>query len=584
MKIDPFLRCLGVTGIDTGVSVLGVYSFSSGTTGVAFNQIYPTGINFYNGLPYRSSLPLIYNGAGTQPSGLLNKSQFYQVADVFNSSFSTVISMSYSGCLNTGTSNYLLASTNPNPTGTTSGIYLGITPTSRLFVKAGGYSHTIPQEIGIGDFAFFNVTANRFLNFGLYSVAENRFFGKSYDAGSGSLEVKDLCFGGALSYPPTFTGYSGKINEIYLFSGTMDTGVVGKCVDCAFATGYSFPTSQYNYNETTITGSYWTGIFVSGVTGTQKATSSYALVGGGSGSIYFDSGVSGSILLYQSLIPVTNQTTGTGYFTGINFSYDYNARLSGALFDVFFDVPLVSGDVVEIYTYPVFNPTIGINVVNFQYPSYSGEVQLFGNGLAETKNVDYGVAFNNLITGFVSDDILLYDLISQSVSMDYITGANYVQTGASDAIAVRITGAKNVDFSYPFKYDIYFNGQKMASGVDYSIVPTGAGNAGIVSNTNTAYNLAFYDINAINGDYLELKFVPKPSNVVISVSSIIQSQSVVSGISGFSEQVWVNGIRQSDVIDYTVSQRCRYCSGQYVNPGYSFSLYNSAIDTTGFFK
>lgn len=587
MKIDSFLKCLSVTGIDTGISILGLYSFASGDSKIIFNQIHSSGENYYNNYPYRNSLPLIYNGVGDQTSGIFNKSQFYQISDIFTSSFSALISLDYSGCLNSETVNYLLASTNPNPTGTTSGVYLGISPSNRLFVKAAEYAYTIPKEIGVGDFAFFNVTANRFLNFGIFSLVDNKYYGRGYDAGPEKLEVKDLCIGGALSYPPSFTGYSGKLDEIYLFSGTLDADVIKPCADCSFSTGYSNTQTIHGFEQSVITGSSWSGIYASGVTGTQKALAPYQKIDGGTGYIYYDSGESGSILLYQSLIPKTDTSGFLEYFSGLDFNYDDDKRYIGTAFDLYFDAGLNSGDVVEIYTYKKFNDNVGLDISGVMYPTVAGNVQLFCNGLAETKDVDFTVKFNDMMSGFVDGDIFLYDIPTGNLGIVTVPySSEYVSATTYNPLGIKIYGVSGASFptspnnpssfSYSWPYDIYLNGQKLTSGINFDILIE-------EHSVNLWQNVIILSGNDVLDfdleDAQEFKLVDS-RNYIQGVYPINYSQYFISGVTGFSEQVWVNGLRQSEFIDYVRFPRCRFCSGQYNDVKYSFSIFNTHLDST----
>ena len=579
MNTNIFLPCLSFTGIDTGVSVLGMYSFSSGDKNIIYNQIYPTGYQYYNNIPYRSALPLIYNGTGSQPSGILNKKSFYQISDIFTQDFSSLIYLNYSGCLNSGSLNYLLASTTPNFNN--SGAVIGISPSSRIFMQSNGYSSTISKEIGAGDFVFLSVKDNRFINFGLFSIVDNAYYSKSYDAGGPFVQLSGLCFGGALNYQQNFTGYSGNINEIYLFSGLIKDSLISNCVDCSFATGYSYYPISYPYTQGLITGSSWSGVYSSIVTGTQKVLSSYQTVTGGTGYVYYDSGITGNVLQYQSLVPSVQSIAGTDYISGIQFSYNNLQRLNGILSDFYFDLGLVSGDVVEIYSYPYPNPNLGVDITGFQYPNSSSFVQLFGNGLAETSGIDYGVSFNNLITNFDSSDVLIYDLYSGATTLQY--NNSYVYTGSFYSSSyINLTGASGVDFSYPFNFDIYFDGQKMASGVDYFINQVSPSNSNVISSGNLIYNLSFFDINAPTN--LEIKFVPFNQSTIRTLVNVTSNTNYVSGVTGFSEQIWVNGIRQRKNSDYLKYQRCRFCTGDFSAHNYLFTLYNSLLDTNNLFS
>lgn len=564
MTLNPFLQCLGATGINTGVSILGLYSFASGDTVLTYNQLYSTGFHYISGVPYNDAVPLIFNGSSNNPNGVFSGNSFYQISDFFTTDFSTIIYLNYSGCNYSGSNNQILAATS-----LTSGAILGITPSNRLFVQTPDYSHTIPREIGVGDFAFFSVIGGRFVNFGLFSVADNTFFNRLYDEGSNKIAMADLTFGGALSYGSNFTGYSGKMNEMYLFSGALSAVSTSGCVACAFATGYSGVTQNFTYNAVQITGSYWTGITTSGLISTTQVLTSYPRLTGGTGHVYVDSGISGAITVGQALIPLSQNVLESGSNTVPTFLFNTSQPMSGFLFDFYFSQGLASGDIVEIYTYPSFNTNVGYQLSNLVYPNRSG-VQLYGNGLAETSGVDYTVAFNGLIRGFDSIDVLQYDLYPITYTMPYASG--YIQTGTTGANFVNITGVSGVNLS-GFNYDIYLNGQKMASGLNFSV--SGA--------TLTVSGNDLQDFNDPSGDFLEIKFIPIYSGFMRSFSTISGSQSYISGISGFSEQVWVNGARQFDNLDYFKYPRCRFCTGNYVNPGFPMVLYNTAVDTIGFF-
>jgi len=574
MNPSSFLTCLSYGGINTGISVLGLYSFISGTNLAIFNQLYPSGANYYNGFPYDASLPLIYNGPGDQPSGNLFNSGFYQISKSYTGDFSCVLKLNYSGCLNSGTKNSLLASTIPNFSLSSSGAILGITPSSRLFLNTLNYSYTISNEIGVGDSIYLSVQKNRFIDFGVFNIRNNAFYRKSYDAGSAVIDVQGIYLGGMLNYPQNFVDYSGFMNEFYLFSGNLSDNNVASCMDCSFSTGYVLSQNTASLTEIQITGSLWSGVTQSQITGYQQISGTYIKYDGTTGIVYYNSGVSGSVSVYQSLVPLTQNVSYSLTGSGVSsILYNDSQRLQNIIFDAYFSLGLVSGDFVEIYTYPRFNSLIGNSLsYNSLFPSYSGLVQLYGNGLAETNGVDYNVLFNSLISGFDANDLLLYDVGSTGFTMPYTTG--YISTGVSGAGYINITGISGINLSSGFNYDFYLNGQKLISGVNYSISGSGIN----VSGNDLS------DINDYNNDFLEAKFLPFVSGVNRSLYQITGSLSTITGITGFSEQIWVNGLRQSINLDYLKNNPCRFCTGNFGQPNYNFNLYNSLNDTVGFFN
>lgn len=572
MNVNSFLPCISVVGINTGVSVLGLYSSNSGDTGLLYNQL--ASVHRISGFPYSPSLPLIFNGSGNNPSGSLSGSSvgFYQVGVGFNQNFTTLVYFQYSGCRNNSTKNRVLVATTPYGATQSSGVFLSLTPSNRLNVSTSGYAYTLPQEVGVGDFAYLSVISGGFLSFGLYSTSEGTLYSKDYNMPAPTLYGDSLCYGGGLTFASDFTGFSGKINDVMLFSGRLLSPSIYTCVDCDFTTGYSIATGNQVFTQSSVTGSSWSGVYVTQATGTGYYRSgAYPRTGTSSGTYVYLDMQSGSVLSGETLVPMLQTTTGTGYFLSYVFQYNNAQRASGYLSDLYFDVPLQSGDMVEIYTYPVANTGLGLSIGNFQNPT--GSIQLYGNGLAETSGVDYLVNFNNLISGFSDGETLLYDKVSGMVTMPYTTG--YVSTGVTSLNSyINITGASGVSFARPFQYDIYFNGQKMISGNDYVVNNTGTSGVSIYSAFAGAYNYAFFDI--LSGNSLELKFVPIQSGVIATRSGIVAASNYISGISGFSEQVWVNGIRQAEGVDYWIQARCRFCPDFYAPPDLPFTVYNSS--------
>jgi hypothetical protein len=572
MNTGAFLTCFNSSGIETGISIFGLYSFSSGTSSAIYNQFYSTGYNIYNNLPYAPALPLIFVGTGNQTSGIFSNKQIYQVGTGLPSLFSAIFSLNYSGCLNNQNKNYLLASTVFDYNSSNSGVSVGITPSNRLFFNTKNYSYTIPQEIGLGDFAYLSVQSNRFVNLGLFNLKDNSFNQKSYDAGDSTIDSSQLFIGGMKNYPSNFTGYSGAIKEIYLFSGSLSTNLINSCVDCSFATGFSYVPIQSGYYSSQITGSYWTGIYETGITGYQNVSIPYVKQDGTTGSIYVSSGLTGAILSYNNLVAQTQDVQYIISGTGTSIQFDTGTRANYSAFDLYLDQGLVSGDVVEIYTYPTSNTNIELSILNNTYPIVNGEAQIYGNGLAETNGVDYTVGFNNLINGFDNNDILLYDIYPYTLTMPYQSG--YVSTGVSGAGYISITGISGINLSSGFNYDFYLNGQKMISGLNY----TSSGSTLRVSGNDLS------DINDPYQDYLEAKFIPIYSGFLRNLYQISTTQSYISGVLGFNQQIWVNGLRQKLNIDYYKYSRCRFCSGNFNDPNYQFILYNNTSSTLNLFN
>src|SRR5438045_9800189 len=105
-------------------------------------------------------------------------------------------------------------------------------------------------------------------------------------------------------------------------------------------------------------------------------------------SLIFPSGLTG---LQQTPDIVTvltgNLTISITGTTPLTFQYD--SRLTGFLtYDIEFNSSLVSGDTLEVYTFPTFNANVGLSIpTDLTFPNVTGFVQLVGNGLVETRVV-----------------------------------------------------------------------------------------------------------------------------------------------------------------------------------------------------
>lgn len=583
MNKDAFLKCLEYTGVDTGTSVIGVYSFSSGLSDACFNQLYSTGSNYFNGLPYDNALPLIYIGEGDQPSGFFSSKSPYCINKT-SGNFGILISMNYSGCLNMGNLNQILFSSVSGLNN--SGMFIGITPSNRLFLNINNYFSTISKEITPSDFTFFSLENNRFINFGIFNIKDNTFYQKSYDHGASDIKVEKLYFGGGLKYNQNQTGYSGKLNEIYLFSGNLTNNLLNGCINCSYATGYKFNQISIPFTGIKITGSLWSGVNEIQITGYQKIISSQKRIDDSLRNFYYDSGVTGIVQIYESLIPKTELISNEFITSGIEFNFDNQKIYSQTKFDLFFDLGLQSGDVIEVYTCNQFNPNVNLDIINNTFPTSNNYVQLFGNGLAETISgesqffVDYSTVFDNKILGFDEFDILTYDLTTgNSITASYnnddcVTGqstsSQMIDLLNVKGIFAEVNSLENIS---PFIYDLYLNGKKLISGFDYVI--TGIYNVGLNTWSNHIYlsgdNALLYNLP----DPQEFKLVISQKNYIRNLFQINKDTYNLTGLSGFSEQIWRNGIRQKNGIDYLIKNNCSFYTGNYFDSNYSFEILNS---------
>ena len=122
--------------------------------------------------------------------------------------------------------------------------------------------------------------------------------------------------------------------------------------------------------------------------------------------------------------------------------------------------------------------------------------------------------------GFFDDnDFAVYDIILGSGSITGLT------------IADVSFGSKALSGSFVNDRDIYLNGNKLISGIDYS----GVGQTVVIATTNL-----------VDGDIMLL---PK-HNMNFSRYTGYNDNNFDSSLKLFDEQIWINGLRQIRELDY----------------------------------
>ena len=161
---------------------------------------------------------------------------------------------------------------------------------------------------------------------------------------------------------------------------------------------------------------------------------------------------------------------------------------------------------------------------------------------------------NNYIN-ITEDDTVLFDVVSGNSITGYYNASDAHYTG-----------------EYLNK-DIYLNGQKLTSGIDYDASTHNSKPS--VKLESSALNLTFPD----GGD---LFFVPHASSdFTVTTSSGGGKEFTVSNI--FFEQVWVNGIRQVPGVDYYKVPDNSLVSSttpSLENNSFDFESNNNAIDVS----
>jgi len=601
-----------VTG-QTG-SIEGLYDLASGTTSgnnsIVFNLIYPTGQHYSGGKIYSPIYPLINVGVPPQ-NQIFTGVNCYRAGYTYSGDFGVLIDFNYSGCskTTTGVSN-IIFSTQDAYTGSNDTFYLGINDANRLYFGSSGKYNQLAYELKTRNLLYVSLSKQKYINYGIFDYLNQNYVSNTIELSNNQKLINKLYIGGFLNNTSTnFTGFTGKINDVVLFNEDVSTANLGHCSNCLFATGQINSPNVSGYSIPSITGYVLSGITGQVLTGSILITGQILNATGGLIDVVFPSGIFSGIQTGQITTLLTGiiniNITGRDFVTFLNDSTkvgEFNR------FNLQFFSALSSGDIVEIYGHNSFNPYVNFQVSNFSYPANDNFVQIVGNGLVETNGIDYRVV-RNLITGFHADDRLNYDVYSGASAIMAYSGfwprarilmsgnVYYPTTGQfGERSGTMVTGYIS-GTTVTKKSNFFLNGQKLISGVHYSIHDDQAFNYfGL-----TGYVVEFYPSGSgILSDFIaDVIYAPNGSGTGIGdvqdaeltmldtwnidynryLYSITGDLSIINNITGFSEQVWLNGIRQYLGINYTKTFNCNtVSSGTIDEPHTPLLFYNNESD------
>lgn len=622
MKTSTFLNCLSYNGVSTGTSgtVLGIYDFASGSginnnLSLIYNLLNPTGSHYSGNAIYGPALPLVSVGTGNVSGNQFSGLNAYRMGFTVSGDFSVLLDIDYNGCArSTSNVSYVLLSTADATTGLSGNFYIGINDVNRLYFETSGYLKTLSYELKPSNMVYVSLGNRKSVEFGVFDIQTQSIFSERVTLSGSQNLINKLYVGGFLNNTnKSYTGFSGKIYSAVLNNKTLDLTGLSNCAMCMFATGaISGSPTVTNISIPYVTGYSFSGFLESVITGYTSSTGTIIKADNSTVSLVFPSGMTGlkqtseiaSILTGNAIF----QITGT---TPVAFQNDTGRIFSYTKYDVEFDYQLVSGDTVEIYTYPSFNPYVSIDVNDLTYPTSTRMIQLVGNGLIETKDADYAV-IRGKISGFALDDTLMYDSLTGTSlvtafsgwwSRDKVTmsGGSFYPTGAQfnetiDVSRIILSGITGARFS--LNSDIYMNGQKLVSGFHYKLIDDSvSGWCGGV----TGLTIAVLDPNVlpalvVNGLFhptgglptgidsvedAELAIIPNFGVYTKYYLDVTGALNAYSGVTGFNEQVWVNGVRQRLDSDYTRNFACTTASGILDEPETPFNFFNNE---TGYFN
>jgi len=338
-----------------------------------------------------------------------------------------------------------------------------------------------------------------------------------------------------------YNNFSGKIDSLMIFNVGLDFPERNTFAKAFYCSGYA--SGRYEKEKDTflsVTGLEYQSVIVgTGITGYVKLPQIISTSNTSSVTGYFDFGLTG-FLFETKLVELTGLSTGESEITIY--------RPPSGLIDFGYSVPFGNSKVLllsnfdnsnkEIYSFSGKNSD-DINLIpqfsqsNSKYTIFntgSGEaVNLYANGLICNRvsgitgdiDGDYSVdnGFINSNNFFDVSDFVIYDLILGSGS---ITGLTQQDINNS---------SKVLSYNYVNHRDIYLNGNKLISGLDYSGV-TGA--------------ITIQTTNLIDGDLI---LSPKHEANRVRYTGNNENNFDTS-LFLFDEQIWVNGLRQIKGLDY----------------------------------
>ena len=570
MNIQSFLNCANVNGISTGNAIQSIYSLQSGDNNVIYNLLQPTGNAYNSGIIYSPSFPLINVG---QPiyNSYFSGVQNFRMGYSMSGDFGLLIDLSYNACQKQNLIDYCILSSNTLDN-LNKNFILTINDANRLNFKiSGGNNYTLSKELSTRDIVYFSLIQHQYITFGIFNVGDNQFYSKNIDLSTNKLN-SDIVYIGSEFNNQTTTGFFGNISNIILFSDPQIN--LNNCVECYFTTGFNLIDNIITVNIPQITGFYYSGIN-NIFNYTSLNSGLIPKINGSNINIEFnysyESGISSGVIV-NPLFSSTGININQPYY---KFYKDTGIISSFNKYQIDFTNSLTSGDSLEIYSYYYPIPNIGVELIGLDISNINGIMQLIGNGINETFNIDYNIV-RNKVSGFYPNDFLSYDLLnSQSITVNFNGYFDNVFTGSIGLNPIlNVTGLSGINFNninYPeFGYDIFLNGQKLISGYEFSVQNSGVSGFNIFISGGEIMNP---DYNAI--DNAELAFIPQFDNFIYFLSGVNQDTSIISGNFGFSEQVWINGVRQIRNIDYFLINPCSTINSISNNADLPFLFYNN---------
>ena len=535
------------------VSYTGILDSSGDAGYLIFNNA--TGINYqYSGSKiygfYNPALSIINTGYGAIPLSIVSgnfagNAKLKILGDVSSANWTTFVTFKHLETGFSGVSKVIFSSKTEDVS--TSGFVFGINGCNRLFYEyntasSGKRIFTVNQDLDNKNLISLSKIDST-LSIGLYQ------FNNSLNKLPAHFEFNLLDFtpsnnfyiGGMKNFNSDYRNFSGYIDNFIIFNEGLkfpESNAFARAFFCSgFAAGFYEDVSN---SFVIVTGLEFQDVpIATGITGYVPILKALETVNGGVVSGYIYSGISG--IIYESRIV---EMTGSGIGTS-TVTYFYNPS---GLIDYGYSVPFGNSKILllnnfdssykEVYSFSGQNNN-DLNLI----PSFSRDTDtysIFSTGTGEWLNLYVNGISEPLVSGFssqMSGDFIIsensissesfFDIFDSSI-YDIIFGSGSL-TGLSTGDV--FSGSKTFSGSYINNRDLYLNGIKLTSGIDYS----GVGTTVVLTTTNLT-----------DGDILVLPRHDKN----LSRYTGYNDNNFDTNLNLFDEQIWVNGLRQIKNVDY----------------------------------
>ena len=551
-------------------NLISYYSFSNPSGKVLFNDLYTTGDHFIGGDSSKIDLelyPAISVGStDNATAGIYGGSGYFNYSDLLQ--IGTGLSLTeWSVFVNflqetppSGRAASVLVSSMDNP-GSQSGFNIGLNASNRIyvdFINGDGARETRTHSSELSNFNnLISVSKDsEQIQIIYHDFIDDDNKMETFDV-SGMKDADAWKVGGMQTPYGNYTGFSGYIDDILISSEGYNGSMASIISDAFFTTGVESGHSQEIIVYSNITTG--TTINLSGVTGTGVTGYVDVLVDTVNGvPLYQKSGVTGELtgLTVSYLTGGLTSGTGTSFINGYNlFDYDYANKFADNC--IVFDKETNATSTYEIYSYDQRTDLLNKELIyNFGDDTFITETGHSGENInvyMDGRSVysGSGFSFNDFEVDFTNE------VISSGTGLyNFITGSQAATAFTGSAGTISLTNSKY------FNKDAYLDGVKLVSGSVWSGTPSSIQ----------------IDASSLNsGTYF---FLPRHSHSINRATGNV-SQFIKFDFKLVNEQLWVNGFKQKEGVDYTKTSTYSLLNSNKYLTGFTDLIFNNE---TGFFN